>query len=164
MKNIKIVSQEIEKTNYYKGKKIFNIKCCFLISITFNITMIIIIFLYFYLGLLKIKVYVPSKIVGNFFNNVTINNKKEFNLINFEKRIRELKRDSIIWPLPSDIIYKPIMNGRDIKAFSSFMKPENIYFEFGSGGSTNLASYYKLKKIYSVESDVSWHNKLKSHL
>ena len=52
MKNIKIVSQEIEKTNYYKGKKIFNIKCCFLISITFNITMIIIIFLYFYLGLL----------------------------------------------------------------------------------------------------------------
>ena len=56
------------------------------------------------------------------------------------------------------------MSGREIKAFSSFMKPENIYFEFGSGGSTNLASYYKLKKIYSVESDVSWHNKLKSHL
>ena len=126
--------------------------------------MIIIIFLLFFFGLLKIKVYVPSKIDDNFFNNDSINNKKEFNLIDIEKRISELKRDSIIWPLPSYIIYKPIMTGRDTKAFSSFMKPENIYFEFGSGGSTNLASYYKLKKIYSVESDVSWHNKLKSHL
>jgi hypothetical protein len=41
------------------------------------------------------------------------------------------------------------------------MKPENIYFEFGSGGSTNLASYFKLK-TYSVESDIKWHAKLKS--
>ena len=54
------------------------------------------------------------------------------------------------------------MTGRDTKAFSSSMKPENIYAKFGSGGSTNLASYYKLKKIYSVENDVSWHNKLKN--
>ena len=48
----------------------------------------------------------------------------------------------------------------EIKAFLYFMKPENIYFEFGSGGSTNLASYFKLK-TYSVESDIKWHNKLK---
>ena len=75
-----------------------------------------------------------------------------------------MKRYSIIWPLPSDIKYKPIMTDRDTKAFSSFMKPDNIYFYFGSGGSTNLASYYKFKKIHSVESDVSWHNKLKSLL
>jgi len=40
------------------------------------------------------------------------------------------------------------------------MKPNLTYFEFGSGGSTNIASYYKLKE-YSVESDVLWHNKLK---
>ena len=38
------------------------------------------------------------------------------------------------------------------------MKPENIYFEFGSDGSTNIASYYKLK-TYSVESDARWHEK-----
>ena len=41
------------------------------------------------------------------------------------------------------------------------MKPENIYFEFGSGGSTNLASYYKVK-TFSVESDTEWHEKLKN--
>ena len=42
------------------------------------------------------------------------------------------------------------------------MKPNLTYFEFGSGGSTNLASYYKLK-VYSVESDALWHNKLKQN-
>ena len=42
------------------------------------------------------------------------------------------------------------------------MKKENIYFEFGSGGSTNIASYYKLK-TYSVESDIRWHEKLKKY-
>ena len=45
-------------------------------------------------------------------------------------------------------------------AFLSFMKPNLTYFEFGSGGSTNVASYYKLN-VYSVESDKLWHNKLK---
>ena len=40
------------------------------------------------------------------------------------------------------------------------MKSNNIYFEFGAGGSTNLASYYKIK-TFSVESDVEWHKKLK---
>ena len=42
------------------------------------------------------------------------------------------------------------------------MKPNLTYFEFGSGGNTNVASYYKLK-VYSVESDVLWHNKLKKN-
>jgi hypothetical protein len=79
--------------------------------------MIIIIFLLFFLGLLKIKVYAPSKKDRYFFNNDTINNQKELNVTNFEKRINELKRDSIIWPLPSDIIYKPIMTGKDTEAF-----------------------------------------------
>ena len=70
-------------------------------------------------------------------------------------------RTSIIWPLPKEIVYKPMMSNKDLKAFSYFMKPENIYFEFGSGGSTNLASYFKLK-TYSVESDIKWHERLKS--
>ena len=42
------------------------------------------------------------------------------------------------------------------------MNPNNIYFEFGSGGSTNLASYYNIK-TYSVESDVKWHEILKNN-
>ena len=170
MKKIKILSEKRNisfkrKTKYYKREKnIFSIKCCFLISTAINITMILTIFLLFILGILKIKGFAPSKKEGKFFNNNTTNDKKEFNLATFEKRIKELKRNFIIWPLPLDIIFKPLMSDKDVKVFSSFMKPENIYFEFGSGGSTNLASYYKLKKIYSVESDANWHNKLKSHL
>ena len=54
------------------------------------------------------------------------------------------------------------MKNKELKAFLSFMKPNLTYFEFGSGGSTNVASYYKLK-VYSVESDVLWHNKLKKN-
>ena len=53
------------------------------------------------------------------------------------------------------------MFDEDIQGFLQFMKPENIYFEFGSGGSTNIASYYKLK-TYTVESNALWHEKLKN--
>ena len=54
------------------------------------------------------------------------------------------------------------MGDIDLKNFLYFMKPGNIYFEFGSGGSTNIASFYKIK-TYSVESDVKWHEKLKNN-
>ncbi len=54
------------------------------------------------------------------------------------------------------------MTSKELKAFCYFMKPGNVYFEFGSGGSTNVASYYEVK-TYSVESDVRWHNKLKQN-
>ena len=54
----------------------------------------------------------------------------------------------------------PIFLENKLIAFLSFMKPNLTYFEFGSGGSTNVASYYKLN-VYSVESDKLWHNKLK---
>ena len=52
------------------------------------------------------------------------------------------------------------MTKKEIISLSYFMKPNNVYFEFGSGGSTNLASFYKIK-TYSVESDTNWHKKLK---
>ena len=77
--------------------------------------------------------------------------------------MNELKRSSIEFPLPKEIIFRPLMQQNDVIAFSYFMKKENVYFEFGSGGSTNLAFYYKLKNIYSVESDIRWHNKLKNN-
>ena len=76
--------------------------------------------------------------------------------------MNKYKRNSIIWPLPNEIKFVPNMSAIDLIEFSYFMKKENIYFEFGSGGSTNLASYYKLK-VYSVESDAKWHNKLKTN-
>ena len=53
------------------------------------------------------------------------------------------------------------MSKEDLMGFLSLMKPNLKYFEFSSCGSTNIASYYKLK-IYSVENDVLWHNKLKN--
>ena len=81
--------------------------------------------------------------------------------LDYDSILKQHMRTSIVWPLPSEIKYKPWMDDENIIAFSYLMKPENIYFEFGSGGSTNIASYYKLK-TYSVESNVEWHEKLKN--
>lgn len=75
--------------------------------------------------------------------------------------INKYKRAHIMWPLPKEIIFKPLMTENELKNFLYFMKPGNIYFEFGSGGSTNIASFYNLK-TYSVESDANWHKKLKN--
>ena len=69
---------------------------------------------------------------------------------------------STSFSLPKDIKFKPLMSSNELKAFLYFMKPEKIYFEFGSGGSTNIASYFKVK-TYSVESDKKWHEKLKNN-
>ena len=108
-----------------------------------------------------------SKFISRNKNNKNGNKLKEiiyYNASNiFEKRMNELKKSSIEWPLPKEIKFKPEMSDNEIKAFLYFMKSENIYFEFGSGGSTNIASYYKLKKVFSVESDINWHNKLKNN-
>ena len=79
----------------------------------------------------------------------------------FENKLKELQKSFVEWPLPSQIKFKPLMSKRDLMGFLSFMKPNLTYFEFGSGGSTNVASYYRLK-VYSVESDALWHNKLKN--
>ena len=37
------------------------------------------------------------------------------------------------------------------------------YFEIGSGGSTNAAAYFGLH-VWSVESDLLWHQALQKHL
>ena len=42
------------------------------------------------------------------------------------------------------------------------MRPNNVYIEFGSGGNTNLASFYKIK-AYPVKSNTKWHKKLKDN-
>ena len=79
----------------------------------------------------------------------------------YKSIVNKYQRAHINWPIPKEITFKPFMSDIDLKAFLYFMKPKNIYFEFGSGGTTNVASYYKLK-AYSVESDVRWHEKLKN--
>ena len=46
--------------------------------------------------------------------------------------------------------------------FFKYLENANVYFEYGSGGSTYQASILdNIKKIYSVESDIKWQEKLK---
>ena len=99
-------------------------------------------------------------IKSNGYKNWNTNNFNSISQSAFDSFINKYKRSSIIWPLPKEIKFRPMMSKNELIALSYFMKPGNIYFEFGSGGSTNLASYYKVK-VYSVESDVKWHENLK---
>lgn len=60
---------------------------------------------------------------------------------------------------------EPEMSSNDKKMFYNYLNKANVYFEFGSGGSTYQANVRKnIKKIYSVESDIEWHIKLKNKL
>lgn len=53
----------------------------------------------------------------------------------------------------------------DKKLFYSYLDKATNYFEYGSGGSTYQASIKdNIKKIYTVESDIEWINKLKKIL
>ena len=57
---------------------------------------------------------------------------------------------------------KPHLASNDIIMFYKYLNQSTIYFEYGSGGSTYQASMRdNIKKIYSVESDIEWHNQLK---
>ena len=45
--------------------------------------------------------------------------------------------------------------------FYKYIDKSNVYFEYGSGGSTYQASIRSnISKIYSVESDKTWFNKV----
>jgi len=131
----------------------------------FLIILLLIIILLIFLFKKKFrKSYNPIKEISS-FGNIKKNVSKVLNFnytLYFENKLKELQKSVIEWPLPKEIKFRPIMNEEDLMGFLSFMKPNLTYFEFGSGGSTNTASYYKLK-VYSVESDVSWHNNLKNN-
>lgn len=60
---------------------------------------------------------------------------------------------------------KPDIAKNDLTMLLKYIKNCKTYFEFGSGGSTNVVSQlFNLKKIYSVESDYRWYNKVKQIL
>ena len=176
MKIIKKKSKGLIQRNTYTNIKTFNkynknlyydkFFCIFFVFLFF---LVLLLMFFIYHKNIKFNSYQSNKIASlnnNNSLNILINNSnldtKHLSLF-FENRINDLRRNSIIYPLPGEIKFIPLMTIDDLKAFSYFMKPENIYFEFGSGGSTNLASFYRLKQIYSVESDVNWHNKLKNN-
>jgi len=57
---------------------------------------------------------------------------------------------------------EPYFTINDKNMFYKYLDKSSIYFEYGSGGSTYQASIRNnIKKIYSVESDLEFHNKLK---
>lgn len=57
---------------------------------------------------------------------------------------------------------EPWLADDDKKLFYKYLDNINVYFEYGSGGSTYQASIRKnIKTIYSVESDIIWQKKLK---
>ena len=56
----------------------------------------------------------------------------------------------------------PWLSNNDKQMFYKYLDKINIYFEYGSGGSTYQASIRNnIKYIYSVESDSTWQKKLK---
>lgn len=56
---------------------------------------------------------------------------------------------------------EPHLSKNDIPMFHKYLDKAEVYFEYGSGGSTYQASMKNnIKKIYSVESDKEWQNKL----
>lgn len=55
------------------------------------------------------------------------------------------------------------LSKNDKKLFYKLLNKISVYFEYGSGGSTYQASIRtNIKKIYSVESDINWLNKIKN--
>lgn len=125
--------------------------------------------IYLNLIIIFLFLFMQNKNIDKINNQILFKSHKKISFINnvnsisehkYESIINKYERTSIIWPLPKEIKFKPWMTKIEVIIFSYFMKPGNIYFEFGSGGSTNIASYYKIK-TYSVESDIKWHQKLK---
>ena len=60
---------------------------------------------------------------------------------------------------------EPWLAPNDKKMFYKYLKNASVYFEFGSGGSTYQAGIAEnIKKMFSVESDMEWQNKLKQNI
>ena len=56
---------------------------------------------------------------------------------------------------------EPHFGKTDIRMFYDYLKKSKNYFEFGSGGSTYQAiKHSNIKRVYSVESDITWYNKI----
>ena len=59
----------------------------------------------------------------------------------------------------------PLFKKNDINLFKKYINQSKIYFEYGCGGSTYLASLCNnIEKIYTVDSDIEWLNKVGLHI
>ena len=58
---------------------------------------------------------------------------------------------------------EPHMAPKDLQMFYKYLNAAQHYFEYGAGGSTFQASIRpSIQTIYSVESDLNWHNRIKT--
>lgn len=58
-----------------------------------------------------------------------------------------------------------LLQEEDKKMFSKYLDRCNNYLEFGTGGSTYIASFKNnIKNIFTVDSDIIWQNKLKEKI
>jgi len=58
---------------------------------------------------------------------------------------------------------EPLLTINDKNMFYTCLDKAKVYFEYGSGGSTYQANIRNnISKIYSVESDIQWINKIKN--
>ena len=157
------INQKLINNNKFINSKFFKKRSHITYLKYFQLILDILLILLLYI---RFKLYKQTKKNATDIKNLN-NNLQQYlikmDLINniYKFPLEKYIRDSIVWPLPKIIKYIPAMTSKEIIAFCFFMKPGNIYFEFGAGGSTNIASYYKIK-TYSVESDIKWHNLLKT--
>lgn len=60
---------------------------------------------------------------------------------------------------------EPHLGNNDKILFNQYLNKATIFFEYGSGGSTYQAcNRENIQKIYSVESDIAWYNKVKQNI
>lgn len=81
--------------------------------------------------------------------NFSLNQKDKITLSFFNKFLK----------LFNYLFNEPAMKKSERALFYKYLDLSHVYFEFGSGGSTYQAAK-RNKKIYSVESDVAWHQKI----
>jgi hypothetical protein len=85
-------------------------------------------------------------------------NQQKYNI--FED-LELLKKKNPNHHLQNILTFKP----NDINLFKKYIEKSKYYLEFGSGNSTRYASSIQnIKKIFSIETDSKWYNKMKNIL
>ena len=116
-----------------------------------------------FFGKLNYNHYDPNELSATFLTKFILEN-YDYTPINIHSpayiKMKTLLRLQETFKNPTNL--EPHLAENDKKLLYKYLDNTNVYFEYGSGGSTYQASIRKnIKKIYSVESDSTWQKKLK---
>ena len=118
---INFLNNEMVRKKRFSYKKI-NLKTLFI-----YLNLIII-----YCILFKYNKKSNKDINHNKYNNQKIITLEDYIFSGIPKKyqiiVNKFRRKWIQWPIPNEIIFKPLMSKIDLIAFCFFMKQENIYF------------------------------------